>query len=273
MDLDFRFGGGHVRKMLLFYFKSEVAQLLGWSAYDAGRHAAAQRYFTQGLRLAREAGDAVVGGRLLSNLSHQANYLGKFNDAIQLARAAQTATRGVATPAVNSMFLAMEARGLAGSGNAKEFARVLAEAERSFGQHKPEDEPEWARYFNAEELAGEAAHCFRDLGRAEETRLYAARAIAPEATPPRTRAFIGMVTAAGALTNGDLDEAVTLALDAVDLAGPLQSSRYVRYLTDFHERLTAVCPRHPLVLRFAEEIVKQYPTLPLGSAVVLSRVA
>ncbi|ACU35063.1 hypothetical protein [Actinosynnema mirum] len=296
MDLDFRFGGGHVRKMLLFYFKSEiapllradhpvpvrrelfsaaaeVAQLLGWSAYDAGRQAAAQRYFTQGLRLAREAGDAVVGGRLLSNLSHQANYLGKFNDAIQLARAAQTATRGVATPAVNSMFLAMEARGLAGSGDAKEFARVLAEAERSFGQHRPEDEPEWARYFNAEELAGEAAHCFRDLGRAEETRLYAARAIAPEATPPRTRAFIGMVTAAGALTNGDLDEAVTLALDAVDLAGPLQSSRYVRYLTDFHERLTAVCPRHPLVLRFAEEIVKQYPTLPLGSAVVLSRVA
>jgi hypothetical protein len=100
MDLDFQYGGGYVRRMLLFYFQSEivpllrephpgpvrreifasaaeVAQLLGWSAYDAGRHGAAQRYFMQGLCLAQEAEDVVLGGRLLSNLSHQANYLGR----------------------------------------------------------------------------------------------------------------------------------------------------------------------------------------------------
>ena len=76
MDLDFKYGGGHVRRVLLFYFRSEivpllrerhpdpirreifgaaaeVAQLLGWSAYDAGRHGAAQRYFMQGLRWVR----------------------------------------------------------------------------------------------------------------------------------------------------------------------------------------------------------------------------
>src|SRR5215469_9200082 len=104
MDIDFQFGGGYVRRILLFYFQSdvmpllqgshpentrreifgaaaEVTQLLGWSAYDAGRHGAAQRYFMQGLRLATEAGDAMLGGRLLSNLSHQANYLGRYDEA------------------------------------------------------------------------------------------------------------------------------------------------------------------------------------------------
>lgn len=296
MDLDFKYGGGHVRKMLLFYFKTEitpllqgthngserrdlfsaaaeVAQLLGWSAYDAGRHGAAQRYFVQGLRLAREAQDHVLGGRLLANLSHQANYLGRFNDAVQFARAAQGSTIAKATPAVTSMFLAMEARALASSGQAREFARVMHEAERFFSQYVPDDEPPWISYFNAEELAGEAAHGFRDLLQPEKARLYAARAIAPHDTPPRTRAFIGMVSAAGALTNGDLEEAVDLAVDAVDLAGPLQSSRYVRYLTDFHAQLATLHAKDPRTRLFVERVMRHYPEIDLGTAVLLTKVA
>jgi tetratricopeptide (TPR) repeat protein len=290
MDLDFQYGGGHVRKLLLFYFKSEVApllrqshpererralfsaaaevaQLLGWSAYDSGRHGAAQRYFIQGLRLAREANDHMLGGRLLSNLSHQANYLGRFNEAVQYARAAQSAVIGNCTPTVNSMFLAMEARALASAGDRKGVASVLNQAEQLFERSNPTEDPQWIRYFNAEELAGEAAHCFRDLRIPEETRLFAERAVAPDNTPPRTRAFIGMVTAAGALTSGDLDEAVSLAATAVDLAGPLQSSRYVRYLTDFYQILTEQHIKHPLTETFAERVLQHYPDLSLAAMV------
>jgi hypothetical protein len=60
----------------------------------------------------------VLGARLMSSLSHQANYLGQFQDALQLARAAQSAAAGRATPTVLSMFLAMEARALASLGDA-----------------------------------------------------------------------------------------------------------------------------------------------------------
>ena len=83
MDLDFQYGGGHVRRVLLCYFRTEivpllraqhpervrgelfsaaaeVAEMLGWSAYDAGRHGAAQRYFAHGLRLAGEARELAV---------------------------------------------------------------------------------------------------------------------------------------------------------------------------------------------------------------------
>lgn len=290
MDLDFQFGGGHTRKMLLFYWKTEIvpalrqsypefvrrevfaaaadaAQVLGWSAYDAGRHGAAQRYFVQGLRLAREANDHMMGGRILSNLSRQANYLGNFSDAVQFARAAQAATTGKAAATVSTMFLAMEARALASIGDAPGCAEILHRAEQMFERSNAGHDPEWISYFDALELAGEAAHCFRDLGHAEQTRLSVTNAIDPVRTPPRTRAFIGMVDAAGALTAGDVDEAVTVATTAVGLAGALQSSRYLRYVADFHAALIKQHGTHPLVREFGELVRVSYPTLTLPGIV------
>jgi DNA-binding transcriptional regulator YiaG len=286
MDIDFQFGGGYVRRMLLFYFQSEivpllrephpepvrreifsaaaeVAQLLGWSAYDAGRHGAAQRYFMQGLRLATEAEDSVLGGRLLSNLSHQANYLGRYDEALQFARAAQASGRGRATDTVTAMFLAMEARALASSRDARLCAKALDLAEQAFARRDPSKDPQWISYFDELELAGEAAHCFRELGQPRETQMFAAQAIDPVATPARTRAFISMVTAAGAFKAGNLDEALAQATEAVGLTSSLQSSRYVRYLTDFHESLTDRHSMHPAVRQFTELLGRSYPTLRL----------
>ena len=116
----------------------------------------AQRYFTQGLRLATEAEDPVLGGRLLSNLSHQANYLGRHDEAIQFARAAQASGAGRASATVSAMFLAMEARALASSGDARLCARALNLAEEAFGRRDPLKDPRWIGYFDELELAGEA---------------------------------------------------------------------------------------------------------------------
>jgi hypothetical protein len=80
-----------------------------------------------------------------------------------------------------------------------------------------------------------------------------AQAIDPVLTPPRTRAFIGMVSAAGALAAGDLDEALSVATSAVELAGALKSSRYLRYVSDFHRSLAAH-GNHPGVREFGELI-------------------
>jgi hypothetical protein len=286
MDLDFQFGGGHTRKMLLFYWKTEIvpalrqsypefvrrevfaaaadaAEVLGWSAYDAGRHGAAQRYFVQGLRLAREAKDQLMGGQILSNLSHQANYLGNFADAVQFARAAQAATVGRATATVDAMFLAMEARALASIRDARGCAEILHRAEQMFERSNPAEDPDWISYFDALELAGEAAHCFRDLGQARETLEFAERAIDATLTPPRTRAFIGMVSAAGALSAGNVDEAVSVATAAVGLAGSLQSSRYLRYVTDFHQSVSGRHSSHGAVREFTDLLRASYPTLAL----------
>jgi len=275
IDIDFQFGGGYSRRMLLFYFQSyvlpllrerypepsrheifsaaaEVVQLLGWSAYDAGRHGAAQRYFMQGLRLASEADDAMLGGRLLSNLSHQANYLGRYGEAVQFARAAQASVADRATDTVNALLLAIEARALAGGGDARLCAKVLNLAEQAFARCKPSEDPHWIGYFDEFELAGEAAHCFRDLGRPREAVKCAAQAIDQAETPARTRAFIKMVAAAGSLRLGNLDEALAHASESVTLTSSLQSSRYLRYLKDFHRSLQEKYSVNPGVRQFED---------------------
>jgi hypothetical protein len=285
-DLDFQYGGGHVRRMLLFYFRNEivpllrksypgstrreilsaaggVAQLLGWSAYDAGRHGLSQRYYMQGLRLTQEAEDPVFGAYLLSDLSHQANYLGRYNEALQFARAAQTSAAGKASQTVNAMMLAMEARALASSGDSQSCARVLHRAEQAFARRDPDKDPPWISYFDELEMAGEASHCFRDLGQPRETQLFAAQALDPVATPPRTQAFISMVSAAGAFEAGNLDEALSFATSAVNLIGSLESSRSARYLTDFHQSVIQRHATHPAVKEFSGLLTNTSPYLNL----------
>ncbi|WP_071803368.1 hypothetical protein [Couchioplanes caeruleus] len=260
MQLDFQFGGGHARSALAQYFRhdvlplldgtyseavgrklfsaaAEAAQLLGWTAYDLGRHGLAQRYFVQGLRLAQAGDDRVMGGRLLSNMSHQANYLGFFSEAAQLARAAQEGARGAATPTVTAMFLAMEARARAGAGDGRNCAIALREAEQLFDKRVLCEDPPWIEYFDDAELAGEAAHCFRDLRNPGLAVEFVSRAI--ELTDPgyvRTHAFIRLVHAVSCLHGdaADIEQAAEIAIKAIELAGPLKSERYLRYIRDLY---------------------------------------
>lgn len=289
MELDFQLGGGHTRSLLLPYFRSQVlplfgalprggarrdlfvaaaelAQMLGWSAYDAGRHGAAQRYLVHALRLAREAADNLLGARLLSNLSHQANYLGAFSHAMHLARAAQAAAatgRGRTSATTVAMLMAMEARALASLGDASGSAAALARAEQSMGRSNPDKDPEWIGYFDRAELAGEAAHCFRDLRRPAETGEFSTLAL-PPGCPPRTRAFINMVSATAALHAGRLDEAVDGARNAIALAGSLKSSRYRRYVRDF---VSVAVELHPRDSRIVDLVAFTAPVIVDGRTI------
>ncbi|MEU1875773.1 hypothetical protein ABZ470_00550 [Streptosporangium sp. NPDC020072] len=256
MKLDFQFGGGHARAALAQYYvrdvspllegrftesvgrtlfsaAAEVAQLLGWTAYDLGRHGLAQRYMIQALRLAQAAGDRMLGGRLLGNMSHQANYLGNFQQAIQLARAAQEGSKGVASATTMASFLAMEARAHAGNGDDAACSQVLREAEKLFETRDITNDPEWISYFDDAELAGESAHCFRDLRKPRIAQEFVERCL--ELTDPayaRTLAFIRMVQAVTYVHQGEPCQAVALATQAVELAGSLKSMRYIRYVSD-----------------------------------------
>ncbi|MFE3195872.1 helix-turn-helix domain-containing protein [Nocardia sp. NPDC059240] len=282
MSMDFARGGGHVRRQLLEFFRTqvvpqlhavhpeavrreifsaaaEVAQLLGWSAYDAGRHPAAIRYFVQGLRLAEEGSDQLMGGRLLANLSHQANFMGRFDDAVMYARAAQQALQGRHSPAVETMCVMMEARGLASLSDQHATALVIHRAEQIF-ERRHDDEPGWIGYYDPAELAGDASHCWRDLQLAPETKTFVGEALT-EDTPPRTRAFIQMVAADGALVAGDLDEAGALAAAAVVNGGDLRSARYLQYLKDFHDRLPPGAARHRALAEFVDLLHTHHPAI------------
>jgi hypothetical protein len=72
-----------------------------------------------------------------------------------------------------------------------------------------------------------------------------------------------MVAAAATLQAGDLDEAVSMAEQAIDLAGPLDSARYRRYLTDFHADLARQHGNDQRVRGFTAALREGYPELNL----------
>ncbi|QLH23815.1 sporulation protein [Streptomyces sp. Rer75] len=261
-QLDFSYGGGHGHATLRHYFQHEVIPLLkgnftpevgralfgaaaeslsvlGWSAYDSGYHAVANRYLLSALRLAQAAGDRMLGACVLANLSHQANYLGQAPRAVQLARAAVEGGKGDSTPRGMALFLAHEARALSTAQDYTGAVRAMNEAEKSFERVDAADDPKWLSYMDEAELVGEFCHCFRDLKRGSEAVRLAERAVA--LTDPkyaRTLGFVRMVLAQSQLLNGDLEEAVATATQAVEAAEALQSARFQCYVENFQREIS-----------------------------------
>ncbi|WP_146615660.1 hypothetical protein [Nonomuraea aridisoli] len=224
----------------LYAAAAEITELVAWTAYDLGRHGLAQRYFLQGLRLAQASGDRMLGGLLLADMSHQANYLGRYDQAIQLARAAQEGCRGVATATPMALFFAMEARAHAGNGDEAACVHALLEAERHFAKRNVDDDPSWVSYFDAAELASEGAHCYRDLRKPTQAMEFVGQAVGLcDPMYVRTLAFDRLVQAASYVHMGEPGQAATVALEAIDLAGALKSQRYLRYIRDLQADLAA----------------------------------
>jgi hypothetical protein len=200
-ELDNRLGGGRVRSAVVQYLDTEVtplltdgryseatgrklaeagaelAQLAGWMAYDCGLHGHAQRYLTLALSFAYHAGSAGLGGEILAAQAHQAVYLARPAEAIDLARAAQATARRAGLPTLLAECYVMEAHGHAASNDARACARALSNAEATFGQAVRGDDPVWLRYFDEAYLAARMAHCFRALGEPRHAERYARRSL------------------------------------------------------------------------------------------------
>ncbi|MEU0787379.1 hypothetical protein ABZ341_38290 [Streptomyces sp. NPDC006173] len=257
-ELDDRFGGDHARHAAIQYLSTEVTPLLrgqyteqvgrallsttaeatllaGWMSYDACRHGLAQRYFLQALRLAQDANDRRLAGSILSAMSHQATFLGRYTQAATLARAALMGISPVATPTLRAQFHAMEARALARTGDIRACEAALSAATKALESRNSDDEPEWISYFDEAELAAEAAHCFRDVNSARQAVAHAENAMS--GSHVRSDFFATMVLADAHLRAGDVEEACRVAVDALDLGEQLKSARCVSYLAEFRQNL------------------------------------
>ncbi|MEV0278114.1 transcriptional regulator [Streptomyces sp. NPDC050610] len=266
VELDHRYGSGHVRPVVVHYLNSVVSGLLGGSyresvgrelfaavarltelagymAVDTGQPGLAQRYYIQALRLSQAAGDRAYGGYVLAaSMSHLAASLGNPREIAQLARAAQEGTRGHAPPRAESMFLAAEARGHALLGDSRACqavaGRALAALEKADNEGESGDEPVWIRHFDQAYLADELAHCHRDLGQAEPAKRRAQEALSGHPEGRVRRRAIGLLLLATAhVQQREIEEACHAGTRAVELLGSLRSNRGAEYLDDFQQRL------------------------------------
>ncbi|MFR9723809.1 transcriptional regulator [Streptomyces sp. MS19] len=272
VDLDRRWGSGHVRPLVVHYLDTVVAGLLGGSyrdavgrelfgaaarltelagymAIDTGLPGLAQRYYIQALRLAQAAGDRGFGGYVLAaGMSHLAAELGNPREVIQLARAAQEGARGRVTPRAEALFLAAEARGYAQLGDEEGSRRTAGAAVTALeragaegaegGSDGSGDDPAWVRHFDSAYLADELAHCHRDLGQGRAAQQRAAEALAAHPHGRARRRAIGLlIMATGQLQEGDLEHACHTADEAGTLLDGLRSRRGAAYFADFRARL------------------------------------
>jgi len=206
------------------------------------------------LRLTQVIDDRMMGARILTNMSHQANCLGQASRAVQLARASLEGGRGRATPRAMALFAAHEAPALSTAQDRVGAARAMNETERYFERADTGDDPGWLSYMDEAELYGEFCHCFRDLGQSAEAVRFAERAVAIiDPRYARTLGFCRMVLAQSQLLNGELEAALDTASLAVEDGEALQSARFVRYVTDFQREVTAYV-QNPAVQRFNEQV-------------------
>ncbi|MET9308411.1 hypothetical protein AB0K85_23840 [Streptomyces cellulosae] len=149
----------------LFKVAAELAELAGWMSYDVGLQPTAQKYFVLALHAAKEAGDRPLGSYVLSSMSRQMIHLGRPEDALELIHLAQYGSRDCASPRVQSMLYAMEARAYANMGQPGRCKRAVRMAEDTFAEAGEWDEPDpdWIRFFSEAELYAENSHSFRDL--------------------------------------------------------------------------------------------------------------
>ncbi|PXY32643.1 regulator [Prauserella muralis] len=285
-QLDGQHGGGHARRALIEFLRTDLAALLqgsctdevgrelfkaaaqatllgAWMSYDAGLHGLAQRYFIQALRLAEATGDRLLGASILDAMSHQATFLGNYREAANLARAARMGTETAGSPSASAHYYAMEARALARLGDAAACDRAMSAAVREFERRNPHDDPaDWFDYFNEAELAAELGHCNRDLGRAADATTYATQSLGPtESGYIRSDFFATMVLADAYLDQGEAEQACQVALDALHIGEQLKSARCHAYVGEFRERLARV-GRSPVVANFIEQATNTRLWLP-----------
>ncbi|GAB3696035.1 helix-turn-helix domain-containing protein [Saccharopolyspora tripterygii] len=162
----------------LFTAVGELAQLAGWIASDAGRHAEAQRFYVSGVGAAGEASDRVLGAQLLSSLSYQVANVCDPRDAVLLARTAALGAEG-ATPVVRALFLERVAWASVRAADVTGTWRALEAVDEAYERRGGSgSEPEWVYWLDRSEIDVMAGRCMIELGRPADAEPLLARAIA-----------------------------------------------------------------------------------------------
>ncbi|MCX4826856.1 Tat pathway signal protein [Streptomyces sp. NBC_01142] len=143
----------------------ELAYLAGWTAFDAGEHPIALRWFTVATQLAEEAKDAPLAGHVLRAMAHQAVDLKQPGQAVRLATDSIAGKRySNASWREKALIGVVHARSLAADNRRTEAVAALAQAERDLSKAGEGDGPGRVWFFGEASLAHETAATLRDLG-------------------------------------------------------------------------------------------------------------
>jgi hypothetical protein len=240
----------------LFAATAVLCEIIGWMAYDTGRHAAGSRYFVQALRMADAAGDRALGAYILTSLSDQALYMRHPDVALRFARAA-TGQAGT-TAVVRAEAAMFEARSHAQMSDARAVGEALRRAEALLSEAAVSDRPEWSSPFDDVVFSSHAGTCWVDLGAAEPASEHFEAVLERLRGQARRQVYGTVQMARIALIGRDAGQAAALGMKALETPGALQSIRSRRHVTD----LAAALGPHitnPAAREFVERVHAETP--------------
>ncbi|NRQ39382.1 transcriptional regulator [Nonomuraea sp. NN258] len=216
---------------------AEACRLAGWCAYDSGHHASAERHFIAALRAAASAGDHSMGALTLAFWANLRYTGGDPRGALDLLDGALSARRNTSARVV-ALLHARQARAHSLVGEPVPALRAVEAAFSAYGNAAPAEEDLPALYWlNTGELhqfAGSAALSLGEPGRALEHFDAALRGEDPYDREQEARgAAIYLARRSEAhLALGELDAAVEVAEQVVELMGGVESARGTSALED-----------------------------------------
>lgn len=234
--LDDQYGGGHARAAVAAYLTRDVAPLLrgtggrprqdlfcaaaeltylaAYMAMDAGAHDLAARYYISTIRLASEAGDAVLRATGLRSMAVAATERGRHSEAFDLAEAAASSLRGGGPERTRAWVRGMQAEAAAGVGGRWDALNLLRQAEAQLEHADSLPEAEWTGNYRRESLEHQTGLTLTALGdHATAARHYAASMATRRPVERRTQALIGLRAAHACLFAGDVDQAAATVLN------------------------------------------------------------
>jgi len=140
----------------------ELAEVVGWLAYDAEAHDLCRRMNQESLYFTRLAGDKTIELLTLQNSSMHAASRGRPREALQIARSVLEGDYRL-SPRLRALFLTRKARALAQRGDESALA-LLPEIWELYLRGVSDRDPAWAWWVDQRELAWHEAMIHRDLG-------------------------------------------------------------------------------------------------------------
>lgn len=278
-----RVGGVPVRPRLIEILNQDVAPLLrgsydnslgrdlygavcglvaiaGICAYDNDRHAVAQRYMFDALRLAKASGDRQRGAYIIGLLATQALQQDQRRLTVQYAETALRFAPSL-TPALVADLHSLAGKAYARMGDAPLCVRHLRASERAAESVCSAGEPDEVSYVQPSLIQIQAAEALRRLGDTAGALPYAEEAVRTASESHlRGRVHRHACLALILAERGEIDRSVHLAGSMLDDAAGMESARIrervntvmrmlrpyvaVREVSDLMERVVDTCHPH-----------------------------
>jgi hypothetical protein len=220
---------------------AELGALCGWVSCDSGDYGLAQRYNIAGLRAAHTADDRLLGGHILATMANQAQQQGQPTEAVTFVETALAGVRGRATSGMLVELHMRQALAFAAMRDTSACTAAISQMRTRAEQLTPDDDPPWLYWLDPTAITVNAGLSMLKLGQPDQAVVLLDEGIAQVSAPfVRDRQLVVTRLADARARPGkqhDLDAAVELGMESLDLTESLDSRLAIGRLRDLYLRL------------------------------------